>query len=585
MVRMKNKGFSLIEVIVAVAILTLLMAPILVQVSKTLSNSAAAKERQYAVENAEYVLNYVQEAETARLKTLSGKLGTTVTTKPDGSAVSESLDGNLQFTSSKNYEDINCNAWVVGSYADFDTYLVRDAVSETALNSALGGAPAWYPYSATVYTLDDAKLGKKKRTYQRTVILDNLRSKLSAKGLSVETAFSDGAKSALEAKGYTITTEGAAVKYDDTTGLISDIICSKVEGTQSPNGTGTSYMQDLDSTKVAIIQGTASNFDEQAENDLYNLKMNRLKAANPDAWVQAMNSQTGQNVLKGKLYNDNVSKMTRVTIVSGYDNTRKLKYYDVNCTVFYEDYLTSSGTVGGGATDDAAQGISDMTINQSKPDVLTYNAYAHRFYTSQAPDIYMVYEPYVAEGTNYSSNDYLVTYDGVDYAEGEKHAKLYLIKPVKSRIAGGGSGTSSFLTSMNASSPKLVKIYVDQLLRNDHPNDAMMIYTNIDLDNFHINNSIVADSRKGVQYSGNLAQYYGVPKSSKTGDVDNSDVYTLTEISRDQYPEEHIKDIKEDVTVADRVYTVTVQLNKIAEDGVTVEKGNSIRLSGAKGAD
>ena len=121
MVRMKNKGFSLIEVIVAVAILTLLMAPILVQVSKTLSNSAAAKERQYAVENAEYVLNYVQEAETARLKTLSGKLGTTVTTNPDGSAVSESLDGNLQFTSSKKYEDINCNAWVVGSYADFDT--------------------------------------------------------------------------------------------------------------------------------------------------------------------------------------------------------------------------------------------------------------------------------------------------------------------------------------------------------------------------------------------------------------------------------------------------------------------------------
>jgi prepilin-type N-terminal cleavage/methylation domain-containing protein len=51
---MKNKGFSLIEVIVAVAILTLLMAPILVQVSKTLSNSAAAKERQYAVENAEF---------------------------------------------------------------------------------------------------------------------------------------------------------------------------------------------------------------------------------------------------------------------------------------------------------------------------------------------------------------------------------------------------------------------------------------------------------------------------------------------------------------------------------------------------
>ena len=39
MVRRKNKGFSLIEVVVAVAILTLLISPILVQVFQTLSVS------------------------------------------------------------------------------------------------------------------------------------------------------------------------------------------------------------------------------------------------------------------------------------------------------------------------------------------------------------------------------------------------------------------------------------------------------------------------------------------------------------------------------------------------------------------
>ena len=67
MVRKNNKGFSLIEVIVAVAILTLLMAPIIQQVIQTLNTSAQAKERQYAVENAEYILNYIQETPVSKL--------------------------------------------------------------------------------------------------------------------------------------------------------------------------------------------------------------------------------------------------------------------------------------------------------------------------------------------------------------------------------------------------------------------------------------------------------------------------------------------------------------------------------------
>ena len=46
----------------------------------------------------------------------------------------------------------------------------------------------------------------------------------------------------------------------------------------------------------------------------------------------------------------------------------------------------------------------------------------------------------------------------------------------------------------------------------------------------------------------------------------------------------YIKDISEDVTLSDRVYTVTVQLDKLDKDG-NVESGNSIRLSGAKGAE
>ena len=46
MTKNSNKGFSLIDVIIAVAVLSLLVTPILLQLIQTLNTSAEAKERQ-----------------------------------------------------------------------------------------------------------------------------------------------------------------------------------------------------------------------------------------------------------------------------------------------------------------------------------------------------------------------------------------------------------------------------------------------------------------------------------------------------------------------------------------------------------
>ena len=589
MVRKKNKGFSLIEVVVAVAILTLLISPILAQVIQTLSVSAAAKEKQYAVENAEYVLNYIQETPVSKLNLLSSKLPGVIGTNSDGSVKTESIDEKLQFSSVKTVSDQACIPYICGTYADIDTYLARSAVSSTAVTSAFSAPLTFVEYSATTYTLDQAKLGKKKNTYNRKVTLDNLRAQLAGQGLTVETNFSAEAINYLKEHGFEITTEGAAVKYNDQ-GLAVGILCSSVVGIESPNGIGTSYMQDLDSTKVAIIQGAASNFDAQAENDLYNLKMNRLKAANPNAWVQAMNSQTGSTILNTTLFNDNVSKLTKITIVSGEDTTRpagQQRYFDVDCIVYYEDYLAKNpaAATGGAAGSDAAAGISDMTTDLTVPDVLTYNAYSHRFYTNQAPDVYLIYEPYVADGKEYASKDYIATYDGVNYGADEKHAKMYIIKPNNSRIAEKIPGKRTFYTSLNSTSNRLVDIYVNQLKLKTGGNDAMTIYTNVDLDNFKTDKIDTPSNKIGVCYGTNRAEYYGVVKSVTGGETNKLDRYAVdTEITREAYPDGYIKDISEDVTLSDRVYTVTVQLDKLDKDG-NVESGNSIRLSGAKGAE
>ena len=71
-------------------------------------------------------------------------------------------------------------------------------------------------------------------------------------------------------------------------------------------------------------------------------------------------------------------------------------------------------------------------------------------------------------------------------------------------------------------------------------------------------------------------------KSSLTGDTEEGGVGL--NIERKAYSSSIVKDIYEDVTQSDRVYTITVQMDKLNSDG-SVYSGYSVRLSGAKGAD
>ena len=678
MVRKNNKGFSLIEVIVAVAILTLLMAPIIQQVIQTLNTSAQAKERQYAVENAEYILNYMQETPVSKLDSLSKDLGAVPVDDEDGISID---GGSLKFTGYEK-KTMNANFWIVKpesgkedehdseAWASQELYLSRAEISDGQINSALEGSVG-YSYNATLFTLANDSMGRKDNVYRRKVIVDNLRAVVASKMCTIETSFSSKAIDVLKSKDFTITSEGAAVRTDDD-GFVTDIIVSKVKGMRSPNGTGTSYMQDLDSSKVAIIQGSASNFDQQAENDLYNLKMSLLKKYNAGAWTDAMLTKDPYgNVLDtSRYFNDNVSKMTRVSIVSGYDTNRELKYYDVSCTVFYEDYLIKNGSYteeSASADSDAATGaadeITDKELNAliAKPQVLTYNAYSKRFYTSQAPDIYLVYEPYVARGLNYANKDYITTYDGVIYGDNEKHSKLYIIKPNQGRVVKYTllsakpsdwsfnythyyelenkvdendedvyvpvklqeeepefkentyyARSNNYATSLTSNTDQPVKVYLNYIsIKNPSSTSEeeseetgeteeedtdeeetevvtpvvtpqIPIYTNISKTVFV--NELPEDVKDGVQYSDNQDLYYGVVKSVKAGFTDNDATYKANELERLAYAASNLHDIGEDVTQSDRVYTVTVQLDKLRKDK-TVYSGYSVRLSGAKGAE
>jgi len=145
MKRRNNKGFSLIELIIAVAVMALLITPIIVQLAHTLETSAQAKEKQYADENAEYVMEYFRKTE----KNVLDKGG--------------SVDGQLNISNVsewkvENSTGVECDLYLEGNSA------VQDTIS----------------YDVTDYTLDDVKLGKKNNTYTRTVSLDDLANRVMA---------------------------------------------------------------------------------------------------------------------------------------------------------------------------------------------------------------------------------------------------------------------------------------------------------------------------------------------------------------------------------------------------------------------
>jgi len=723
MVRKNNKGFSLLEVMIAVFILTLLMAPIIAKLTQTIKTSAQAKEKQYAVENAEYVLNVFQSTPMSEITEINRAIEKGASSSdrsitkiaPDAVNAYSGNAGkpNIEFTSLRTTygsssanlsSDLSCDVVVYGcrrksSPTSSSTVLkteyetVEDYYGSTVdsfdfsskmVNPQKEGASVLegslsepVTYKATSYTLAPETLGRDNNTYQRSIIMDNLRTQLLARGYIIETNFSEDEIKTLSAApyNYTITTEGAAVKYDryyKNTGvkvpegtsaeaheyyeLISEVVCSWVTGVddgsgymtgalKNPNGIGTSYMQDLDSTKVAIIQGSASSFDEQAEADLYAAKLNRLRDEDEAAWEDAIKNKRGSDILSTANYIDNVSKLTKISIVSAWDATLDEEgndtgegrlCYNVECTVYYEDYLTS-------------------IINPEKSDEpvkLSYVAYNRTFYTNQAPDIYFIYEPYVAGADDsgnlhYSQNDYILTYDGVEYKAGEKHSKLYLIRPKKGRassyytkgdIINGVEMTSdtpeyerkTYTTTLGGGGENPVHVNLNYIKNNSGPNNGpLQIYTNLNIDtaagNFVYERP--GDEKKGVQSDESYEAYMTVPMSSdaehhNTGTVPNSS------LSREPYPLVHpydeasykqtfgttnynngvvtkfyqigenndpvedlrtVRDIYNDRIYSERLFTVTIQMDRVevGSDGKVTgtDEGYSVKLTGTKGAD
>ena len=434
MTKRNNKGFSLVDSIIAVAVLTILITPILYQVIHTLNTSRQAKERQYVLDNAQYVMTYFQSTKDDSLYKVDDSDPLANVIEDDLSASDSKVDVLARATT-----DVYCDLYLVKENPGTHAHTIEFVTDHDIDISDPLATTHTIKYGVDCYQLSAVPLGKNGNSYERTVVVDDLGSKLinikDAEGsikydiiYDCDTYLSSDELSAFVSGGWTLTNEGSLVKYADITlngktyPVITDVMVKENDKYYTeagdvidtrysdPNSMEMSFMQNLDANKVALIQGNAASFDRQAEKDFFNVKMNYLKTENPEQYNQILTTKTGETGFNGT---DTAKKATRISIKKTTDITGK-ECYQVDCDVYYIDTF---------------QLVTGMPTHT---ETLNYNVYSKKFYTiNKSPDIYFIYEPFVTNSSDFSTDfryadtDAIVVYND----EESKDSKLYVIKP------------------------------------------------------------------------------------------------------------------------------------------------------------
>lgn len=514
MAKNNNKGFSLIEIVIAIAILTLLLTPIMRQLSQTMETSRRAKEQQYANESAVYELERVQRMPI------------------------EELD--------KEIVPVN-------------------QVRSCAIVDSGGNTVGSVQYNLSIYDYGSVELGPKDSEYKKQVMLDDLSNRIRACDIAdpdyykIGYSYTEDDLSAFP--GYTLTSEGSLVHYD-ADGYIDSVVCEKADKVDDPNDVNLGNMHDLDNRKVAMINGTASNFDSQAETKFYSMAMDRLKELDYDSWQQALLHADNDGILNQ--YSYSIDKLTKVYV----DRLQELdgtKYYLIKVDVYYSNeysiYVTNS---------------EDGTKSESFNDVISYNVFSQKFYTDKCPDIYFEYQPYTADVTGkITDGNYAVTYASDDYILVDNYvedAKLYLYKPFNDQLNKSmnigedeyeKNTTYTYYTTQSAYENKTTSGIVDIHLGKANTSvKNMSIYTNL-----KIEDQFTCDAITG--------KFIDV-KSDRTGVAGSREAFVEEEII-DGNKVRYLNQIADDIRKENRLYTVTVTLTP------DYAGNNTVSLTGAKG--
>ena len=541
MANKNNKGFSLIEIVIAMAVLTLLLTPIIKQFAQTMKVSRQAKQQQYINEEASFAL---EEAQVTPSKDYEKKYLEYVTTNPE-------------YSFATGTDSVQC-ALVDASGTEID---IVDG-NGNKLKDASGNDVNYIEYTVESFTLQNLEIGYNNALYDRIVTVDNLatqvrgcKNSVNDMGLSIKYNMTEAE---LPTDEYTLTNEGSAVKRDANGNVIS-VVVEESTYVGNPNDTNLGNMQNLDYETVALINGTATNFDDMAENALFAQAMDELKEISPEDWEQGMLHADGDNILLQYGYAPIVSKLSKLYVDKLTDGAGK-DYYLVMCDVYYNCKF-SLGT-------------------ESFDKVLNYNVFSQKFYTEKCPDIYFQYQPFISSSVNNGDGTYTVNYASDDYIMIDNYVegvKLYLYKPFKDAInvTDNASYTKrdnyTYTTKAPSATDKASETAYENFLLNNavHIHVAkdnadvkdVNIYTNLNTEDNGTNSQFFVSSSTFTSFDNEVKSGRNGYESATVVDYDRS----------------LILPIDADTRYDDRLRTVTVKM--VPAD----QHANTVILSGAKG--
>lgn len=569
MAKKQNKGFTLIEIVIAIAILTLLLTPIVKELALSMKTNRNVKAQQHAVEDAQFVMEYFQNES---LDTLGKPLDTS-----EGST-----DNRTIYTS----------ADVTPTTHTCDVYELLDdgSISTDPVYAAL-------EYQTLEYELNPLEVANTSTTYTRKVVLDDLTVRLMAQPIKisdVEYSFKVVFDQKNAKDGFTLTNEGSLVKYDDTNTYVTAVVCKRQgefdeTGIHNPNEFNLGNVHSLDANQMPMINGDATNYDKQAENEFYAKAMDRLKTqidpvSGKTAWeIELSGGVNGKSYLAGGQYLESLKKMTEINISEDDD------YYYFVVNVYYENtYLTST------------------------PDQLQYNAFSQKFAKLDdngdpvaCPDMYYEYQPF----TIFAETNDSVTYAPVEYIvinNNVEGAKLYLYKPKwdsvntylnKSVLNAGGYDSDSII--LNKSDAYYVQNEIDDMdhtankskvrlcimSENSMPDNAkknLTIYTNLNNEDVNVTNSqfVTKINETCLTGGGTINGTLNSSFKKETKTIDDEDNVTITREKRlvFDFNEKNLLGLDDEDNKEDRFFTISVVLTP-ENNG----SASSIRLNGAKG--
>lgn len=577
MARNKNKGFSIVEIVIAIAVLTLLLTPIVKQLAQTMRTNRIAKEQQYANENAQYVLEYIQNT-------------------PQEVMLDDTKDVHVQ-GDTIDRQDIDC-----------EVYEITD-VDGTATISRMS-SPDTITYNAYKYDLNDVELGSRKTNYTRTAYLDDLSLQIMSTAFETSQGSDRSCRIAYDLSaidGWELTDEGSLVRRN-ADGFVTAIVCKDVstyDNYVNPNTVELGNIKDLDSSKLALITGTTTDFDSQAESDFYSLTLSYLKnSSNPtDKKIYEQELENGLDRNKSPLFTSdyltNISKMTLVTIrkaPTGITDETKGGVYNVSVDVFYENTWLKGKTVNGEA------------IKYE----LKYNAYTQDFKydsTEKCPDIYIEYQPYAIDydvsdpnttTVRYAADEYLLIDNTAD------EANVYLYKPkwdmaykyMNSGITRYDESLSAFSQDVYYTTTLKSDTYTIEDVKDADGNviDSKITYTKSDYTKVKIhvndlNDSSNSDYKKTTIYTnlpvdpvnqtveGETPQFICNESTSAGTSIYGSKFFVNNTVRNVfSFDDDNLKKVGSEDNKEDRLYTVSVVLEP---DNTAM--ANEVSITGAKG--